>query len=1468
MTTNLNSAEKRVYPEFVANQVLTQKDLNNIVGYLDEQNRLTRTQLVGSGVVCGLEVSRGENNAIVISNGLGITSEGFLVREELKKKESFGGEIPEVEAAEGEEQHIATEKKYTHYKEYNIPQKYFHLKKEFDKNEPKTTTTAASTEEKIVTAFELLESSMEGATSLEGRTEAFLKSHSVVLFLEQEVAYKDSCNGDCNSTGIKRSFDIKKLLIANTILDDLLKVGYEIGDATVDTFFKGKYLLESPRLRQFGYTESLGKISLTNINSVEIFYNRYYHVCELGIGDISAKLNNLYHTFSTVFTFSIFKGYTHSSLKNAFSGVQTTLQSYLQKDYDIQYFYAFLGDLVLAYEEFRAAAFDLMDDCGIGNERFPYFLSLGEAVVDEPCKGSPYRMDFTQPPIYNGNQKRVKEVKVLYERLLFLLEGNKENTLVNFEIPKVDEIKDESGTLAITKTIPSQKRGSALSQRAIPYYYKEESVAALKPKWSFEKWRKCQSDAIYNFYTTPAEAFTWHMESPDFYRIEGQVGKGYAEVMGSISDQRLAYNLPFDLVGVKLGSRFADDDFDIKCYFELLSLLNAELLCVLCEKLTPFLMNNAGSLPGTSPRLEAWRAIVGQIEAGENISTTSPTFGEEDQAFIKLFSACKKSSSTGRKTDPLFFMYLFRNELSQGQFGVSVLPVFFEMMNTLVALINGPLSETGCDIEKLSYDYLERFISTTKNLIAELEKQGGSDDDGNDNELISSLKALINCCEITKFKNLKTHIDCYKSQFLFHNFALKHPGLEHGGGVPRGGTFVVVYAETENLASFLNTNNSDKNLHLLRHLLGQENEDDVQVSISNFDKRIVVGDFYLPYSCASDCPPVATLVERPKPVIYLNPSVFCGGVEGEYGIFLFPQGGEIVEPRSAAIRKDAASGKYYFVPSKVEASDYIANSKKIKLVYLVNGSKGETEVTVFPAVNAEFSGLKNFYCIDENTEEPTQVTLLPDDTSVESTFSAKIVGGGDLPLTKGRLLSLSGRSIPEEGQVMIEVMHKVVSNESTCPNSLTKQSLLVLKPNVEFAIEYQGEPYSADENGVVQICIEKEGEKIQLVPVEGGGEFAADVSSVAEDGTYTVSFPAGSNDKRVTVQFIYTIKRAYNLPDGTEEVCEESNTVTALIAERVNTEFTGLDESYCIDRNPKLGTKVTLVPADPTVKGVFIVDGNALEGNIVNLNASLLPAEQEETTLEVRYETIGGGALCPSSTSKLVELKLRPAVEFTLLEENTMLLLSETTTLGGEFSSKAFVIEDELEGRVEFEKDEENPRLFRLNFEKVFEESEDAKEAFISITYSINPEDGCANSFTANEFQIFRQSEEEEPEVVESPTDSLDAIDTALSENFVKIVRVSEEERTAPLGEFRKGLKQFLEHLETKPNDIKTGSNEAAIFDKLEVFVKKFKTENINFNAGGATSKPINQTLKQVQKGEKKKPLLEENLEVILKSVK
>jgi len=73
-------AINNIFPHFVPNQVLSSTQLNTLRDYLDQQDRLSRVQLCGTGIVCGLNVStEGADGPVKVSAGLGISSDGYLI---------------------------------------------------------------------------------------------------------------------------------------------------------------------------------------------------------------------------------------------------------------------------------------------------------------------------------------------------------------------------------------------------------------------------------------------------------------------------------------------------------------------------------------------------------------------------------------------------------------------------------------------------------------------------------------------------------------------------------------------------------------------------------------------------------------------------------------------------------------------------------------------------------------------------------------------------------------------------------------------------------------------------------------------------------------------------------------------------------------------------------------------------------------------------------------------------------------------------------------------------------------------------------------------------------------------------------------------------------------------------------------------------------------------------------------------
>src|SRR5512133_117811 len=67
------------YSRFVKDQVLTEVQLNEIIDFFEDQHRITRTCLIGTGIVCGLHLRRNAKS-ISLSDGVAVTTDGDLFK--------------------------------------------------------------------------------------------------------------------------------------------------------------------------------------------------------------------------------------------------------------------------------------------------------------------------------------------------------------------------------------------------------------------------------------------------------------------------------------------------------------------------------------------------------------------------------------------------------------------------------------------------------------------------------------------------------------------------------------------------------------------------------------------------------------------------------------------------------------------------------------------------------------------------------------------------------------------------------------------------------------------------------------------------------------------------------------------------------------------------------------------------------------------------------------------------------------------------------------------------------------------------------------------------------------------------------------------------------------------------------------------------------------------------------------------
>jgi hypothetical protein len=70
---------KKSYPNYHPGQFLTSDNLTDSFSYLEEQERITRANMTGYGILNGLTCSKSTSNEIVIETGTAVTSDGFYI---------------------------------------------------------------------------------------------------------------------------------------------------------------------------------------------------------------------------------------------------------------------------------------------------------------------------------------------------------------------------------------------------------------------------------------------------------------------------------------------------------------------------------------------------------------------------------------------------------------------------------------------------------------------------------------------------------------------------------------------------------------------------------------------------------------------------------------------------------------------------------------------------------------------------------------------------------------------------------------------------------------------------------------------------------------------------------------------------------------------------------------------------------------------------------------------------------------------------------------------------------------------------------------------------------------------------------------------------------------------------------------------------------------------------------------------
>ncbi|AXG71524.1 hypothetical protein KORDIASMS9_03781 [Kordia sp. SMS9] len=882
-----------IYEEFLPDQVLTHKNLNKVVNYFEDQDRMSRVYLVGVGVGCGLNIVSYTNTYIEIGQGVGVTTDGDIIKSETRRFHYYS---------------VLTDR--ASYAIFDGLQVYEIYEQE---------EAGRPTDELPLSSFT---SNEPGA----------LKDYILVAYVEDYSEDEGLCGGSgCDETGNKVYSNLKFLLIHKSNKAALIAEDTIYNSHDVLSYYDTLPELCMPR------------VLLTPENTISGIDIQDQFTASFALKtDLYTGITTIIDRFSHRINFAKF-GVNIPQITAYFDDIFV-----VQDEPFIQYKYDLLKDLIDTYREIRALILFTKFECIANINAFPKHLLLG--TLDEVTRLQT-RHEFYPSPTVSENDENLMAIRALCIKFF--------NQLKEYKIPQVSS--------AAIKVTPSKSYEFKLSDRSIPYYY--ETKNSLISNWNPHaiQLRKLKNQLGYHVQNLKNIAciqkpLEYCHLGKDFYRIEGHIGKDFRLALGKINKLKSTYNLAFDVKAVSIGFpvnkvSLDDDVCNTKDHAILLQTWEQEFECVAesaIEFFSKYELDNLGNnntstaafalanqqpqqvltLLGrgrnagketTNPEKIVERSIntnIEALEAGESI---------ESAAYDRSIQYAIDMAYSNIGTQNVTAAHLAAITLAianQEQGTVDNDNDYYFYTEVPIKIIAGLIDIRRNFLQSLDEVYVtEKWTALNnaiENLCAEVDQVLFAISEASDNTsygsnthdkmyelFIYELSKL--CCLKEKFAWLKVQMDEIRDnlyrELILSRLIEKHPGAEHMAGVPKGGTFLIVYlGGTEELL-----------------------EDDS--TLSRFD-GIVQFDFALPYICCSDCPP-ETVVYNAEPDVTLTiaKTKYCLPTdEGQVDFITSITDGVITSPQGDAYIVATDSG-YAFDPSAVP-NELLGQP----LTFLVNGT--------------------------------------------------------------------------------------------------------------------------------------------------------------------------------------------------------------------------------------------------------------------------------------------------------------------------------------------------------------------------------------------------------------------------------------------------------------------------------------------------------------------------------------------------
>ncbi len=311
-----------------------------------------------------------------------------------------------------------------------------------------------------------------------------------------------------------------------------------------------------------------------------------------------------------------------------------------------------------------------------------------------------------------------------------------------------------------------------------------------------------------------------------------------------------------------------------------------------------------------------------------------------------------------------------------------------------------------CEDIKLPEELLKDFLKAYQDLVVATASNQGEPC------LHADLGPLIE--ELArKYHTRRIEIEQQKN---FPCFAKAHPGLEHMGGVPRGGTFVLVYVYKIHA-----------NLRLQLGLSLDFSADDLVSSVTdediikkaiqapefnavNFSKtyltKVVTADFCLPYLCCSDNPVIRNEIRVVRPQI-IGETIFCfDDFTANPPTYNFTPEGGVLKVFVNGVEKYSESPMdldwTFNDPDLMAEIEFINYKATVKLEYYLGSEKAVKTLDIFNTPDVDsWSAEKIGSCVE--TDEATGACRYGSKYRIKPSNPIPVNGLGSLTIQVGQV---------------------------------------------------------------------------------------------------------------------------------------------------------------------------------------------------------------------------------------------------------------------------------------------------------------------------------------------------------------------------------------------------------------------------------------------------------------------------------